>query len=44
MNREGKDLGAAKVVKVVLSKEERTALVTFEVDEGIATEARFLRC
>ncbi|MFQ6129557.1 MAG: 4Fe-4S binding protein [Candidatus Hadarchaeaceae archaeon] len=44
LNREGKDVGSAKVVKVVrLSKEEKTALVTFEVDEELAMEARALR-
>lgn len=44
LNREGKDIGPAKVVRVVpLSKEEKTALVTFEVDGGLAMEARALR-
>ena len=38
-------MGAAKVVRVVrLSKEEKTALVTFEVDKEFAMEARALRC
>lgn len=44
LNREGEDVGSAKVVKVArLSKEEKTALVTFEVDEKLAMEARALR-
>lgn len=45
LNRVGKDIGPAKVIRVVpLSKEERSALVTFEVDEELAMEARALRC
>jgi len=45
LNRDGNDVGAAKVVRVVrLSKEEKTALVTFEVDKEFAMEARALRC
>lgn len=45
LDREGKDIGSAKVVRVVpMRKGERTALVTLEVDEGLAMEARALRC
>lgn len=45
LNREGKDVGPAKVVRVVpMKKGEKTTLVTFEVDEKLAMEARALRC
>jgi Pyruvate/2-oxoacid:ferredoxin oxidoreductase delta subunit len=45
LNREGKDVGPAKIVKVVrLTKEEKIAAVTFEVERGLAMEARALRC
>lgn len=44
LNREGKDVGPAKVVKVVRPKGEKTALITFQVDAELAMEARALRC
>ncbi len=44
LDREGKCLGPAKVVKVVqLGKEWKTTIVTIEVDENLAMEARYLR-
>jgi Fe-S-cluster-containing hydrogenase component 2 len=45
LNRAGEDMGPAKVVRVVpMRKGERTALVTLEVDEELAMEARAFRC
>ncbi|MFQ6079840.1 MAG: hypothetical protein ACE5NJ_12010, partial [Thermodesulfobacteriota bacterium] len=36
LDREGNDVGPAKIVRVVrMDKGERTAMITFEVDEGL---------
>jgi Fe-S-cluster-containing hydrogenase component 2 len=44
LDRAGKDIGPAKVVKVVkMKKGERTSMVTIEVYEDLALEARSMR-
>ncbi len=44
LDREGKDIGPARIVRVAkMAKGERTAIITFEVDESLVMEARSLR-